>query len=277
MPTVPITSLGRPLHVAVCMKMTPDATDLTIDPVKKTLDRSKVKNIINPPDENAFELALQFKDRFGAQVSVLTMGPPFFDIMLRECIARGADRGVLITDRAFAGADTYPTSLTLAAGIKRLSREHGDVDLILFGEETTDASTGQVGPGVAGHLQTEQATYIHALAWDPQTELLTATRSIGGGHEVLRLPLPACVTCELKINRPRIATLNGKLRGAKAPLIVWSLTDLKDLGDPSWVGLKGSPTIVGKVDISAGFDRHCDKIGDAKTLVDEWQRRGVVA
>ncbi|HEX2065962.1 MAG TPA: electron transfer flavoprotein subunit beta/FixA family protein, partial [Candidatus Thermoplasmatota archaeon] len=186
----------RPLHVAVCMKMTPDATDLTIDPVKKTLDRSKVKNIINPPDENAFELALQLKDRFGAQVSVVTMGPPFFDIMLRECISRGADRGVLITDRAFAGADTWPTSMTLAAGIKKISKQWGDVDIILFGEETTDASTGQVGPGVAGQLGVEQATYIHSLEFDPASETVTATRSIGGGHEVLRLPLPVAVTCE---------------------------------------------------------------------------------
>jgi electron transfer flavoprotein beta subunit len=277
MPTVPVKSLGRPLHVAVCMKMTPDATDLTIDPVKKTLDRSKVKNIINPPDENAFELALRFKDAFGAQVSVVTMGPPFFDIMLRECIARGADRGVLITDRAFAGADTWPTSMTLAAGIKKISRLHGDVDLILFGEETTDASTGQVGPGVAGQLGVEQATYIHSLEWDPATERLTATRSIGGGHEVLRMPLPAAVTCELKINRPRLATLNGKIRGAQAQLTVWSLADLADIKDPSWVGLKGSPTIVGKVDISSGFERHAKKVPGAADAVDELVTRGVVA
>lgn len=276
MPVVPIKSLGRPMHVAVCMKMTPDATDLTIDPVKKTLDRSKVRNIINPPDENAFELALRFKDRFGAQVSVVTMGPPFFDAMLRECVARGADHAVLITDRAFAGADTYPTSLTLAAGIKRLSREVGDVDLILFGEETTDASTGQVGPGVAGHLETEQATYIHDLDWDPETGLLTATRSIGGGHEILRLPLPACVTCELGINTPRLATLNGKLRGVLAKLTVWSLADLTDIADPSWVGLKGSPTIVGKVDISSGDERHVTKVGSAKEAVDLLFEKGVV-
>jgi electron transfer flavoprotein beta subunit len=275
MPVVPVRSLGRPLHVAVCMKMTPDATDLTIDPVKKTLDRSKVKNIINPPDENAFELALQFKDRYGAQVSVLTMGPPFFDIMLRECVARGADRGVLITDRAFAGADTYPTSLTLAAGIKKISKTFGDVDIVLFGEETTDASTGQVGPGVAGHLATEQATYAHKLEWDPAAERLTATRSIGGGHEVLRMPIPACVTCELKMNTPRIATLAGKLRGAQAKLIVWSLAELADIKDPSWVGLKGSPTIVGKVDISSGFERRATKMADAKALADELAKRGV--
>jgi len=275
MPVVPVKSLGRPLHVAVCMKMTPDATDLTIDPVKKTLDRSKVKNIINPPDENAFELALQFKDRFGAQVSVLTMGPPFFDVMLRECIARGADRGVLITDRAFAGADTYPTSLTLAAGVKRISREFGDVDLILFGEETTDASTGQVGPGVAGHLQTEQATYIHSLDWDPEAEAFTATRSIGGGHEVLRFPAPACVTCELKMNVPRLATLNGKLRGQSAKLVVWSLADLTDIGGPEWVGLKGSPTVVGKVDISSGFERTPAKLPDAAAAVQALVEQGV--
>jgi electron transfer flavoprotein beta subunit len=254
--------------------MTPDATDLTIDPVKKTLDRSKVKNIINPPDENAFELALQLKDRFGAQVSVITMGPPFFDVMLRECIARGADRGVLITDRAFAGADTWPTSMTLAAGIKKISALHGDVDIVCFGEETTDASTGQVGPGVAGQLGVEQATYIHGLDFDPETELLTATRSIGGGHEVLRFPLPAAVTCELKMNRPRIATLAGKLRGHAAQLVVWSLADLSDIKDPSWVGLKGSPTIVGKVDISSGFERHAVKVGSAAEAVEALRKRG---
>lgn len=274
---VNIPSLGRPLHVAVCMKMTPDATDLTIDPVKKTLDRTKVKNIINPPDENAFEMALQFKDRFGAQVSVVTMGPPFFDIMLRECIARGADRGVLITDRAFAGADTWPTSMTLSAGIKKISKQWGDVDIILFGEETTDASTGQVGPGVAGQLDTEQATYIHSAEFDPATETVTAVRSIGGGHETLRLPLPVALTCELKINTPRIATLNGKVRGAQSPLVVWSLADLADIKDPSWVGLKGSPTIVGKVDISSGFERHAKKLGNASELVNELFARGSVA
>jgi electron transfer flavoprotein beta subunit len=196
--------------------------------------------------------------------------------MLRECIARGADRGVLITDRAFAGADTFPTSLTLAAGIKKISRDFGDVDLILFGEETTDASTGQVGPGVAGHLQTEQATYIHSLDFDPKTGLCTATRSIGGGHEVLRFPLPACVTCELKINRPRIASLNGKLRGSAAKLVVWPLSELTDIADPSWVGLKGSPTIVGKVDISSGFERTPQKVASASAVVDELAKKGVL-
>ncbi|MHB8632353.1 MAG: electron transfer flavoprotein subunit beta/FixA family protein [Thermoplasmatota archaeon] len=272
-----VKSLGRLLNVAVCMKMTPDATDLTIDPVKKTLDRSKVKNIINPPDENAFEQALQLKDRFGATVSVITMGPPFFDIMLRECVARGADRGILITDRAFAGADTWPTSMTLAAGIKKMSKTWGDIDIVLFGEETTDASTGQVGPGVAGQLGIEQATYVHELAWDPDTEHLTATRSIGGGHEILRLPIPAAVTCELKMNTPRIASLAGKLRGVEAAIVTWSLADLADIKDPSWVGLKGSPTIVGKVDISSGFDRHVRKLPDAKALVEELVSRGTVS
>lgn len=268
--------LGRPLHVAVCMKMTPDDTDLTIDPVKKTLDRSKVKNIINPPDENAFEQALLLKDQVGAQVTVVTMGPPFFDVMLKETIARGADRGVLITDRAFAGADTYPTGLTLAAGIKKISKEFGDVDVVLFGEETTDSSTGQVGPGVAAHLQTEQATYIHSMEFDPETATVTAKRSIGGGFEVLRVPVPACITCELGINVPRLATLNGKLRGLDADLVVWSLDMLDEIGDPSWVGLKGSPTVVGKVDISSGDERECETVSDGKAAVEKLFDRKVV-
>lgn len=271
-----VKSLGRPLHVAVCMKMTPDSSDLTIDPVKKTLDRSQVKNIINPPDENAFEEALKLKDEFGAQVTVVTMGPPFFDVMLRECVARGADRGVLITDRAFAGADTYPTGLTLAAGIKKISKNFGDVDIILFGEETTDASTGQVGPGVAAHLETEQATYIHSLQWDPKTETIEANRSIGGGHEILKIPLPACITCELGINVPRLATLNGKLRGMDAELVVWPLAELDEIKDPSWVGLKGSPTVVGKVDISSGDERECQTVDDATKSMQLLVEKGVI-
>jgi electron transfer flavoprotein beta subunit len=271
-----IESLGRPLHVAVCMKMTPDSSDLTIDPIKKTLDRSKVKNIINPPDENAFEEALKLKDEFDAQVTVVTMGPPFFDVMLRECISRGADNGVLITDRGFAGADTYPTGLTLAAGIKKISKQFGDVDIILFGEETTDASTGQVGPGVAAHLETEQATYIHKMEWEPNTETVKALRSIGGGYEVLRVPLPACVTCELSINTPRLGTLNGKLRGHYADLTVWSLADLDEIKDPSWVGLKGSPTVVGKVDISSGDERECNNVANGAEALDALVALGAV-
>lgn len=258
------------------MKMTPDSSDLTIDPVKKTLDRSQVKNIINPPDENAFEEALKLKDQFNAQVTVVTMGPPFFDVMLRECISRGADNGVLITDRGFAGADTYPTGLTLAAGIKKISKQFGDVDIILFGEETTDASTGQVGPGVAAHLETEQATYIHAMEWEPTTETVKALRSIGGGHEVLRIPLPACITCELSINTPRLGNLNGKLRGHFADLTVWSLADLDEIKDPSWVGLKGSPTVVGKVDISSGDERECNKVGNGAEALDALVELGAV-
>ncbi|HEX2065346.1 MAG TPA: nitrogen fixation protein FixA, partial [Candidatus Thermoplasmatota archaeon] len=112
---------------------------------------------------------------------------------------------------------------------------------------------------------------------DPASETVTATRSIGGGHEVLRLPLPVAVTCELKMNTPRIATLNGKLRGAFAPLVVWSLADLTDIQDPSWVGLKGSPTIVGKVDISSGFERHAKKVPGAADAVQELVARGVVS
>ena len=127
------------------------------------------------------------------------------------------------------------------------------------------------------HVFTEQATYIHSLEFDPATELVTATRSIGGGHEVLRMPLPAAVTCELKINTPRLASLNGKLRGAQAQLTVWALADLTDIKDPSWVGLKGSPTIVGKVDISSGFERHAKKVPAAGDAVQELMTRGVVS
>ena len=229
------------MNIIVCVKQVPDSQDITIDPVKKTLNRSEARAVINPPDENALELGLSLKEKFGAKVTVISMGPPMAESAIRECIARGADEGILITDRAFAGADTYPTSLTLAATINKLA----PYDLIICGEETTDSSTGHVGPGIAEHLNLPQATYIVDFKYDKKTNLCIAKRYIEGGFQLVQFSLPAVVTTLLNMNSPRVPTLKGKLRAREEPVKVWKLTDIGL--PPEWVGLKGSPTKVDKI------------------------------
>ena len=147
------------MRTIVCMKIVPRTEEVRFDPQTKTVDRSKAENEINQPDKNALEMALQLKNKHGGDVILLAMGPPFFEAYLRLGIAMGADDAILLSDRAFAGADTYPTSYTIAAAIKKI----GNYDLILCGEESSDASTGQVPPGIAEWLNIPQVTYATQL------------------------------------------------------------------------------------------------------------------
>jgi len=228
------------MNIVVCIKQVPDSQNITIDPVRKTLNREGAKSVINPPDENGVELGLTMKERYGGCVTVITMGPPQADSALRETIARGADEAILLTDRLFAGADTYPTSLTLAATIQKLNP-----DLIICGEETTDSSTGQVGPGIAEHLGLPQATYITSLSYEEKTKRFRARRTVEGGYEVIEFPSPALVTVALNMNKPRIATLKGKLAAKKYNMPIWTADTL---GLPKeWIGLAGSPTKVVRI------------------------------
>ena len=143
------------LKIAVMIKQVPDSQDISIDPVTKTLNRSMARNVVNPPDVNATEAALELKSKYGGEITVITMGPPMADTALLELMGRGADNGVLVTDRVFAGADTWPTAFTLASVADYL----GGFDVIFCGEETTDSSTGHVGPGIAEFLGYEQAIW----------------------------------------------------------------------------------------------------------------------
>lgn len=240
------------------------AGQLQVDPVTKTLKRSGVPSEINPPDLNALELALKLKDDHpGSEVHVFSMGPTSFDQALEHALAMGCDRAYLLTDRLLGGSDTVPTALALSETI----RKAGSFDLILCGEETTDSSTGHVGPGIAGHLDIGQISYVSEASVD--VGLVRAKRAVEDGFEIWESTLPCLLTVNFLANRPREPTLLGKIRVKRGGLLVhWSAADvgLK----PEEIGLKGSPTIVAKVDTVRLPERNAKIFrGEASAAVSE--------
>ncbi len=225
------------LEIIVMIKQVPDSSEVVIDPVTFTLNRGAARNVINPADENAVEQALKIKDANNdTHITVITMGPPFAESALLDCMAKGVDRGILVTDRAFAGADTYPTGLTLAATITKI----GKFDIIFAGEESTDSSTGHVGPGVAEFLGIEQASYT-SNSWVEDGKVF-AERQLEDGVETVKMEPPCLITVLTNSNIPRNATLRMKIDAMKRGIETWTLADINL--KPEWVGLKGSPTIV---------------------------------
>lgn len=224
------------LKIGVMIKQVPDSQDISIDPVTKTLNRSMARNVVNPPDLNATEAALELKDKHGGEITVITMGPPMADSALLELMGRGADNGILVTDRVFAGADTWPTAFTLASVADYL----GGFDVIFCGEETTDSSTGHVGPGIAEFLGYEQATYAHRVEYEE--DHFVVTRDIEGAEETIMIGKPAVITITLNANVPRNPTLKRKIAAYRKGIRVITNKELQL--DPACVGLKGSPTIV---------------------------------
>jgi len=240
--TVPGAAPGaQPMRVIVCIKQVPKAQELQVDPVTQTLKRVGVPSEINPPDANALEMALLLKDRHEAEVIVLSMGPTSFDESLERAVAMGADRAVLLTDRILGGSDTVPTAYALSETIAKI----GGYDLILCGEETTDASTGHVGPGIAGHLDAPQITCISEL--QIVDGKVRARRTAEDGTEWWETKLPCLGTVNFGCNTPREPTLTGKIRVKRGGVIThWSCAEVGI--DPKKVGLINSPTIVAKVD-----------------------------
>ncbi len=238
------------LHTVVCMKVVPMPEEVRVNEETMTLDRANARSVFNPPDMHALEMALQIKERHGGSVTVLSMGPPLFEKYLRLALCMGADRAVLLSDRAFGGADTLGTSRTLAAGIEKLGR----FDLILCGEESSDGATGQVPPGIAEWLDLPQVTYALELDLDPLSRRLRARREIKGGHELLLAPLPAVVSVKSGVNEPRF--LDWSLRPwaqGRDLVTVWSAADLAL--DEDEIGVRGSATIVAGVGQSATRER----------------------
>lgn len=228
------------MHIIVCIKQVPDAKDVRLDPVTNTLAREGVDSIMNPYDRHALEEAVAIKEEQGGTVTVITMGPPQAEAVLREAIACGADDGVLISDRAFAGADTWATSYTLANAVKTL----GAFDLILCGKQAIDGDTAQVGPGLAYRLQVPFATCIQKTR-KVSSVSIEVERMMDDGFDVLRLPLPALMTVVKDINEPRVASLKGKMKAKKAEIRKFSAADIG--ADPQCIGLAGSPTQVVRV------------------------------
>lgn len=229
------------MKILVCVKQVPDTTEVRIDRETNTLQRQDVPSILNPFDRHALEEALRVKERCGGTVSVLTMGPLQAQEVLKECLALGADEAVLVSDKAFAGADTLATSRTLAAAIAKLQ----PAELIFCGKQAIDGDTAQVGPELAEHLNMAQITCVSKLEVFPAERRLIAEREVEDGHEVLELSLPAVLTVSKSLNEPRYPSIKGRLRANKTSIPILTLADLGLQAEET--GLQGSPTRVVRI------------------------------
>jgi electron transfer flavoprotein beta subunit len=227
------------MDIIVCIKQVPDTTEVRINPETNTLIREGVPSIVNPFDENAVEAALQLKEKHGGTVTVITMGPPQASEALKTCVAMGADHTFLVSDRAFAGSDTWATSYTLSQAIKKI----GKFDLILCGKQAIDGDTAQVGPGIAEWLGLPQVTFVSKISLEGAK--LKVERLLEEVNEVVECPLPAVLTVVKQINEPRLPSLKGLMRAKKAE--VKSLNAANIEGDPKNMGLNGSPTSVVRI------------------------------
>ncbi|GAB4506004.1 MAG: electron transfer flavoprotein subunit beta/FixA family protein [Anaerolineales bacterium] len=231
------------MHAIVCIKQVPDTTDVKVNPETGTLIREGVPSIVNPFDTYAIEEALRLREKFGGKVTVISMGPPQAKEALKEAIAMGADEAILLSDRAFAGSDTWATAYTLANAIRKI----GDFDIILCGKQAIDGDTGQVGPGIARQLDIEQLTYVFKIQEiDFQAKRIRVERLLEEGREVVETRLPALLTVVKDINQPRYPTIMGIRRATRTEIPVWTAADLPD-AKPELLGLKGSPTQVVRV------------------------------
>ncbi|MDD4155796.1 MAG: electron transfer flavoprotein subunit beta/FixA family protein, partial [Candidatus Cloacimonetes bacterium] len=215
-------------------------TEIKIDPQTNTLIREGVESIINPFDLYAIEEAVRLKEQFGATVTAVTMGPPQAETALREAVSLGVDNIILLSDRKFAGADTWATSLTLSGAIKKLE----NVDLIFFGQQAIDGDTAQVGPGVSAHLDMGQVCFVSKIH-EIKDGTITLDRLMDDGYDTLSARLPLVISVVKEINTPRLPSLRGKKNARNVELVTWNAQDLEL--DEKLIGLNGSPTQVVKI------------------------------
>ena len=232
------------MKVIVCVKQVPDTSGKVAVNPDGTLNRASMATIINPDDKNAVEAALQLKDNTGCEVIVVTMGPPPAEGMLRELIAMGADRGVLVSGREFGGSDTFATSQILAAAIKKIGLE--DDDLVLCGRQAIDGDTAQVGSQIAEKLGIPQISYAADIKKEGAE--ITVKRMLEDGYMTISTQTPCLLTCIKELNNPRYMSVGGIFDCYNKPVEVYDYNTLKDdpLIDPATIGLKGSPTNIFK-------------------------------
>lgn len=226
------------MKIVVCIKQVPDTNEVKLDPVTNTLIREGVPSIINPDDKAGLEIALRLKDENpDTEVTVLSMGPPQAEAVLREALAMGADKGILVTDRAFGGADTWATSCTIAGAL-----EHLDYDLIVTGRQAIDGDTAQVGPQIAEHIGLPQVSYVEDLKLNDG--YLTVRRQFEDRYHIIDVKLPCLITAITELAEPRYMSVGRIFDAYKEDITIWGLDDIKDKLDLSNIGLKGSPTKV---------------------------------
>ena len=249
------------MNIIVCIKQVPDTTDIKIDPKTNTLIREGVESIVNPFDLYAIEEAIRLKEEHGGKITALSMGPPQVEKALRETVAMGVDEIILLSDRKFAGADTWSTSLTLAEAIKKIK----EFDIILFGQQAIDGDTAQVGPGVATHLQLPQVGFVKKIEEIKEGKIIVQ-RLMEDGYDRIKVSLPIVLTVVKDINNPRLPSLRGKRQAKKIEMKMWTADDL-NLNEKE-IGLNGSPTQVVKI-FSPELNKDVEKHeGTAEELVD---------
>lgn len=226
------------MNIVVCVKQVPDTNEVKLDPVKGTLIREGIPSIMNPDDKAGLEAALQIKDLNGAKVTLVSMGPPQAEEVLREGLAMGADEAILITDRAFGGSDTWATSTTLAAAIKQL-----DYDLIITGRQAIDGDTAQVGPQIAEHLGLTNVSYVEEIK--VENDHIIVKRQFEDRYHLIKTKMPCLITALGEMNKPRYMTPGGIFDAYRNKEVkIWKLQDI-DV-DQTNIGLNGSPTRVFK-------------------------------
>ncbi len=228
------------MRIIACIKQVPDAKDVRLDPKTNTLSREGVESIINPYDRHALEEAVRLREKIGGTVTVLTMGPPQAEQILREAISCGADEAVLVSDRSFAGSDTLATTYTLSRAIEKI----GGADLVLCGKQAIDGDTAQVGPGLAVRMGLPYVTCVRKIS-ETSDSSFVVERLMDDGYDEVEVELPALFTVVKEINEPRFPSLKGKMKAKKCAITTLTAQDIGAV--PENLGLKGSPTWVVKV------------------------------
>lgn len=226
------------MKIVVCIKQVPDTTEIKLDPVTGTLIRDGVPSIMNPDDKGGLEFALQLKDKYGAHVTVITMGPPQAEAILREAYAMGVDRAILLSDRKFAGADTLATSNTIAGALRSLK-----YDLIITGRQAIDGDTAQVGPQIAEHLDLPQVTYVEDLSFDGN-KTFSVKKSTEEGYQIVEVEVPCVLTALASGVKPRYMSVRGIVEAYNKEIENWNFSNISV--DEKKLGLNGSPTRVFK-------------------------------
>ncbi len=228
------------MNVVVCVKQVPGTTEIKIDPETNTLIREGVEGIINPFDAYAIEEGVRLRERYGGKVTTISMGPPQAEDALRETISLGADEAILISDRAFAGSDTWATSYVLSRAIAKIV----EYDLVICGRQTLDGDTGQVGPELSEMLGVPFVAYVSKIE-EAADGIMRVERMVEEGHEIMETSLPAVITVVKEINVPRLPSLRGSMKAKTAQIPVWTAEDIG--AEPDKAGIAGSPTRVVKI------------------------------
>ena len=262
------------MNIVVCLKQVPGTTKVNIDPQTNTLVRQGIKNIVNPFDTYALEEGVRIKERYEGKVTAISMGPPQAEEALREVISTGADEAILLSDSAFAGADTLATSHTLARAINKLKQ----YDIIICGRQTIDGDTGQVGPELAEMLGIPFVAYVSKIE-EIDNGYMRVKRMVEDGHEVIETPLPTVITVVKEINVPRLPSLRGLAKARSAVISIWTAQELGV--DKNMVGLSGSATRVIRVffpqRVHHGEILQGDLESQANSLIDKLREAKIIS